>query len=410
MEINAFLFELLLTLLGARLVGELAARAGVPAMIGEMLAGIVLGPSLLGWISADHMLHLMAEIGLILLLFEVGLDTNIASLMCQGKPSTIVAVTGFVAPLALGFALARWGFHQPLLESLFIGGALTATSIGVTMRVLRDMNLQYSRAACVVLGAAVLDDVFGVVLLALLFEFAGGGASLFNAGRVLLFVVLFLLLAPLAASLMGGLIGRLREHASIPGLTPTSAIILVLFFAWLAHVLGAPALLGGFAAGLALSRHFRLPFLPHLMAESSFVEAVETETKPVIHLFTPIFFVMVGASLNLGAVDWSSPSVWWMASALLGLAVVTKMAGALFIRAERSERLMIGLAMIPRAEVGLIFTELGRSSGVFNDELYAVMILVIAGTTVLPPLMMKRLPRPANESRPPEGGQARRNE
>jgi len=393
MEINAFLLELLLTLLGARLAGELAARIGVPAMMGEMLAGIVLGPGLLGWISAGHMLHLLAEIGLILLLFEVGLDTNIASLMRQGKPSAIVAVAGFVAPLVLGFAVARWGFHQSPLVAWFIGGALTATSIGVTMRVLRDMNLHHSRAARVVLGAAVLDDIFGVVLLALLFEFAGGGTNLLNAGRVLLFVVLFILLAPVAASLMAGLIGRLREHASIPGLTPTAAIVLVLLFAWLAHALGAPALLGGVAAGLALSRHFSLPFLPHLMAEASFVAAVESETKPVIHLFTPIFFVMVGASLNLGAVDWASPSVWWMTAALLTLALATKMAGALLIRAERNERWMIGLAMIPRAEVGLIFTELGRSSGVFNDELYAVMILVIAGTTVLPPLLMKRLPR-----------------
>lgn len=394
MEINAFLLELLLTLLGARLAGELAARAGVPAMMGEMLAGIVLGPSLLGWISAGHMLHLLAEIGLILLLFEVGLDTNIASLMRQGKASATVAIAGFIAPLGLGFVLAHWGFHQPPLVALFIGGALTATSIGVTMRVLRDLKLHRARAAQVVLGAAVLDDVFGVVLLALLFEFAGGGTSLLNAGRILLFVVLFLVLAPLAANLMASLIGRMRGHASIPGLTPTAAIVLVLFFAWLAHALGAPALLGGFAAGLALSRHFSLPLLPHLMAEASFVAAVEEETKPVIHLFTPIFFVMVGASLNLGAVDWASPSVWWMAATLLGLALATKVVGALLIRAKPAERWLIGLAMIPRAEVGLIFTELGRTSGVFNDELYAVMILVIAGTTVLPPLLMKRLPHP----------------
>ena len=393
MEVNAFILELLTVLLGARLAGEAAARAGVPAMMGEMAAGIVLGPSLLGWISASHMLHLLAEIGLILLLFEVGLDTNIANLMRRGRASIVVAVTGFVAPLALGFALARWGFHQSAIVSLFIGGALTATSIGVTMRVLRDLGLQRSRAAEVVLGAAVLDDVLGVVLLALLFEFAGGGASLLNAGRILLFVALFLVLAPVAASLMSGLVCRFRRHSVIPGLIPTSAVILVLFFAWLAHAVGAPALLGGFAAGLALSPHFKLPGLPKLAPDADFLTDVEQDTRPVIHLFTPIFFVMVGASLNLRAVDWASPTVWWMATALLALALVTKVIGAFLIRAERKERWMIGAAMIPRAEVGLIFTELARTSNVFGDELYAVMILVIAGTTILPPMLMKRLAR-----------------
>ncbi len=391
MEVNAFILELLIVLLGARLAGEAAARAGVPAMMGEMTAGIVLGPGMLGWISADHMLRLLAEIGLILLLFEVGLDTNIANLVRRGRASAVVAIAGFVAPLALGFMLARHGFGQSVIVSLFIGGALTATSIGVTMRVMRDLELHRSRAAEVVLGAAVIDDVLGVVLLALLFEFANGGASLFNAARILLFVALFVAIAPVAASLMTGLVCRFRAHAAIPGLIPTSAIVLVLFFAWLAHAVGAPALLGGFAAGLALSPHFRLPAPPSWRPDAAFLTDVEQDTKPVIHLFTPIFFVMVGASLNLRAVDWSSPTVWWMATTLLALALLTKLMGGFLIRAQRSEQWMIGVAMIPRAEVGLIFTELARTANVFDDDLYAVMILVIAGTTVLPPLLMKRL-------------------
>jgi len=391
MEASAFFFSLILILLFARTLGEFAAWLKIPSVMGEMLAGIILGPSMLNWVEPTEVIQMLAEIGLILLLFEVGLDTNILNLVNRGKSASIVALGGFIAPFASGFALGYWVFDLSLIVSLFIGGTLTATSIGVTVRILRDLGRHQSQEAQVVLGAAVLDDILGVVLLALLFEFSNrGGVSFSNASKVLLFIVIFMLLAPIVAKLMADMIGRYNRHSKIAGLLPTAVVILVLFFAWLAHAVGAPALLGGFAAGLALSRHFYLPLATSWQhADGHFVQRIERDMKPIIHLFTPIFFVMVGLSLNLQKVDWSSASIWQMSLIFITLAMLSKLVGAFLIKESAHFRWAVGLSMIPRAEVGLIFAELGRISGVFDYDLYAVMILTIAATTVLPPFMMK---------------------
>ncbi len=390
MEVSNFFLSLVLILLSARVLGEIAAWLSIPSVMGELLAGVLLGPSLLGWVEPTEVIQMLAEIGLILLLFEVGLDTDIANLVNKGKEASIVAIGGFVAPFIGGFALSYYAFDLSLIASLFIGGALTATSIGVTVRVLRDLGRHQSPEAQVVLGAAVLDDILGVVLLAVLLEFStNGGVSSVNASKIFVFVVIFMLLAPIVGKVMADMIGRYDKNSKIAGLIPTAVIILVLFFAWLAHAVGAPALLGGFAAGLALSRHFNLPFGPLRQSDGHFVQRIEQSMKPIIHLFTPIFFVMVGLSLNLQKVDWTSFSIWEMSLAFIILAVLSKLVGAFLIKEPTHFRWAVGLSMIPRAEVGLIFTELGRISGVFDYDLYAVMILTIAATTVLPPFMLK---------------------
>jgi Kef-type K+ transport system membrane component KefB len=162
-----------------------------------------------------------------------------------------------------------------------------------------------------------------------------------------------------------------------------------LFFAWLAHAVGAPELLGGFAAGLALSRRFFLPFGIALNTNEEFAQRIQSQMRPIIHLFTPIFFVMVGLSLNLHEIDWSSPFIWSFSLLFFTIAVLGKFAGTLFIKESWKMRIMIGLAMVPRGEVGLIFAELGRVTNIFNNEIYAGIIIVIALTTILPPLIMK---------------------
>jgi Kef-type K+ transport system membrane component KefB len=371
-------------------MGEIAVRLKAPSVIGELAAGVVLGPSLLGWLEPNEVLKLLAEIGIILLLFEVGLETDVRRLVNTGQKSFVVAIGGFFAPFALGFSLGFWIFDFSLLVSLFIGGTLTATSIGITVRVLSDLKRQQKKEGQIVLGAAVLDDVLGVVLLALLYEFSiGGGVSAINAGKVLIFVGAFFILAPLAAKLISLLIGRFDAISEIPGLIPTSIVSLVLFFAWLAHAVGAPELLGGFAAGLALSRRFFLPFGVALHTDEAFAHRVEEQMRPIIHLFTPIFFVMVGLSLNLRAIDWSSPFIWSFSLLFFTVAVAGKYAGAFFINESWKMRIIIGLAMVPRGEVGLIFAELGRVSGIFSNEVYAGMIIVITLTTLLPPFIIK---------------------
>jgi len=390
MEAHDFFLNLLIILLTARVFAELATRLKSPAVIGELFAGVVLGPSLLGWIEPTEAIRLMAGIGIILLLFEVGLGTDVKRLVRTGLESIVVALAGFILPLLLGFGLAYWLFDLSLLVSLFIGGTLTATSIGITVRVLGDLKRQHSKEGQIVLGAAVLDDVMGVMLLALLYEFSiGGGVNLVNTGKVLLFVAAFFVLAPAAAKLMSLVIKRFDASSEIPGLIPTTIVSLVLFFAWLAHAIGAPELLGGFAAGLALSRRFFLPLGVALHADEAFADRIEMQMKPIVQLFTPIFFVMVGLSLNLREIDWSSAFIWLFSLSLLVAAVAGKLFGALLVKESWSVRWMIGTAMIPRGEVGLIFAELGRESGIFSNEIYAGMVIVIALTTLLPPFVMK---------------------
>lgn len=390
MQTHDFLLDLLVILLAARICAELATRLQSPAVIGELFAGIVLGPSLFGWIEPMPAIRLLAEIGIILLLFEVGLETDLRQLARTGLHATAVAIGGFLLPFLLGFSLGYWLFGLSLLVSLFIGGTLTATSIGITVRVLVDLGCQQSREGQIVLGAAVLDDVFGVILLAVLYEFAvGGGVSLFNAGKVLLFVAAFFVLAPVAARMMAAVIRRFDSTSIIPGLLPTTVVALVLFFAWLAEVVGAPELLGGFAAGLALSRRFFLPFGIALHADEGFAHRIEEQLRPIVHLFTPIFFVVVGLSLNLREVDFGSGAVWTLSLALFAAAVLGKLLAAMLLPESWFRRFMIGIAMVPRGEVGLIFAGLGLSSAVFDNQTYAVLVIVIALSTLLPPFVMK---------------------
>ena len=390
MQAHTFFLYLLVVLLAARIFAEIAVRLKSPSVIGELFAGIVIGPSIFGWIEPVEALKLMAEIGIILLLFEVGIATDIKSLVRTGKKSTLVALVGFITPLLLGFSAGYWLFELSILESLFIGGTLTATSIGITVRVLADLKYQNSREGQIVLGAAVLDDVLGVLLLALLYEFSiGGGINWVNSAKVLVFISAFFVLAPVFAKFMSVIIKRFDDVSEIPGLIPTTIISLVLFFAWLAHTIGAPELLGGFAAGLALSRRFFLPLGITLHTDKRFAKSIQQQTQPIIKLFTPIFFVVVGLSINLREIDWSSTHIWGFSLVLLIAAIAGKLLGAFIIRESWASRLMIGMSMVPRGEVGLIFAEIGRFSGIFNNEVHAGMVIVIVLTTIIPPFVMK---------------------
>ena len=255
-----------------------------------------------------------------------------------------------------------------------------------------DLNRHQVREGQIIVGAAVLDDILGVVLLALLYEFSiGGGVNLLNASKVLVFLAAFFVLAPIAARLISQLIKHIEQVTTIAGLIPTTVVSLVLFFAWLAHEVGAPELLGGFAAGLALSRRFFLPFGVALHNDPTFAERIEAQMNPIIYLFTPIFFVMVGLSMNLQDVNWSSPFIWTFSLSLFLVAMVGKLVGALFLNEPWVARIIIGIAMIPRGEVGLIFAELGRVSDILTNETYAGMVIVIALTTIFPPFAIKWL-------------------
>jgi len=390
METHVLLLQIALILISARVFAEIATRLNFPSIIGELCAGIILGPTVFGLIEPSDAIKLLAEIGIILLLFEVGLETDLERLVRAGRRATTVAIFSFVIPFILGFGMCYYVFDLSVLVSLFVGGTLTATSIGVTVRILSDLGRQNSHEGQIVLGAAVVDDVLGVFLLAVLYEFSvSGSVSLYNAGKIIFLVSLFFILAPIAAKLISRLLKRYHHVSEIPGIIPITLISLVLSFAALAHLMGAPELLGGFAAGIALSRRFFLPFGVVMKTDPDFTEKLLKEIRPIIQLFTPIFFVMVGLSLDLSAIDWSSGFIWMFSLSLAVIAIAGKLAGAFFVREPTHSRIAIGMAMVPRGEIGLIFAELGRVSGIFTNAVYAGMIIVIAYTTLFSPFWIK---------------------
>jgi len=397
MQESNFLLHLLIILLAARIFGEMAGRLKVPAVIGEIFAGILLGPSLLGFMRPDETIRLLAEIGIILLLFEVGLETDLSRLMQTGIKPILAAIAGVVAPFIAGFMVSYYLFNFELLIALFIGGTLTATSIGITVRVMTELGHQQSRESQIVLGAAVIDDIIGVILLAMLYNFSQTGeVDVVSTGKVMGTITIFLLLAPVAAKLLAKVIQKFEARSEIPGMIPSTIVALLLLFAWIAHAAGAPELLGGFTAGLALARRFSLPFAAELrkQGDESFAHRLEDQMKPIVHLFAPIFFVMVGLSLNLREVDWGSMRIWALALSLLAVAVLGKLAcGFILSNEPLRSRWIIGIAMIPRGEVGLIFAELGRTSGILDNETYAALIIVIAFTTLVSPFILRGIYR-----------------
>ncbi len=390
MDPSTYLLQLFLILLFARLLGELAAKKNIPAVLGELTAGILIGPSILGWVQPDFVIKLLADIGIILLLFEVGLETNLYRLFQTGSKPLLVAIGGVVLPFAFGFALSHFVFQMTMVVSLLIGSTLTATSIGITMRILADLKRQSGSESQIILGAAVIDDIIGIILLSVVYEFSkGSGINIGDIGKVSLLIILFLLLAPLAAKIISSAIKRYEKISAVPGLVPTSIVSLILLFSWLAHALDAPELIGGFAAGLALSPHFHS--LDHVLnLTKRFSHTVETQMKSIIHLFTPIFFVTVGLSLNLREIDWSSLSLWLLFLSLLVAAILGKLAsGFLLFKDKNWVKWSVGLAMIPRGEMGLIFAEVGKNHNIIDSDTYAALILVITATTLLAPFAMR---------------------
>lgn len=393
MDIHHFFLLLFLILISARLLGELFARAGIPSVLGELSAGILLGVSGLGIIEVNDVLKVLAEIGIILLLFEVGLETDFIRLKEAGRQSLAVALFGALFPLLVAFAVAYYVFGLGLNVSLFIGGTLTATSIGITLRVLRDLHKEQTNIAQLVIGAAVIDDILGVIILVFIYDLAvTEQLSMANTVSVAGYILLFLLLAPVTANLLSDFVRKFDRHKMVPGFIPTVIISLILLFSYLSHIAGAPEILGSFAAGIALSRRFFLPFGLGLKKEEEFAGKVRSSMSPIIQMFTPIFFVMVGLSMNLRVIDFTSGAFWEMALLFLLVAVVGKYLGAYVITQKcAANKMLIGISMIPRGEVGLIFAEIGRVNGILGNEIYAVLIFVIIMTTIIPPFLLKWL-------------------
>jgi Kef-type K+ transport system membrane component KefB len=376
-------------LLGAKLLGEAAERIGQPAVLGEILAGVLLGPSVLGWVSLSSGLLLLAEIGVVLLLFEVGLETDLPELLRVGVAAARVAVVGMILPFAGGLLLTRSAGHS-WVTAIFVGAALTATSVGITARVLSELRVLETREGRIILGAAVLDDVLGLVLLAIVGQIAAGTAV--NAGSVARSTALalgFLVVAILLGIPLGRRLVAVVSRASVRGVLVTASVGLALLMAAAAKAAGSAEIVGAFACGLVLARTNRR-------------HDIDTALKPVVDIFAPIFFVAVGAQVDLQVLAPSSDGnrAMLLAVGLTAVAFAGKF-GAGYVAGRDVSHAFIGAGMVPRGEVGLIFASVGRSSGALSPSEFAAVVLAVLATTFLAPPLLKILrPRPAHTARP----------
>lgn len=389
MAIDSFVMSLFLILVIGRLLGELSYRLGWPSVVGEVIAGILIGPSILGWVTPHSSLALIAELGVILLLFDIGCETSVKRLLNAGPRVIWVALLGVIIPaIVMAFAGAYWLSLSPFV-ALFFGCTLTATSIGISIRVLGLNQQVQSPAGQVILGAAVIDDIIGVILLSILFHFASSGEIALGSTFLLFATIIgFVVFSPPIVRAIIYCTRWLEPKAKIPGYSTLVVMVLISLFAWLAHHMGAPAILGGFAVGMGISRHFTSPLNNYLKNPFAHTYGLEKSSQPLIHIFTPIFFVYVGISLDLNQLETSYTGIALLIWLVL-LATLTKLLSGMAASKVWKERLIVGSAMVPRGEVGLVFAELGRQLNVIESKEFATLVMIIAITTLIGPLLLK---------------------
>ncbi len=392
MDIARFFLVLATMLVAAKLLGEAAERIGQPAVLGELLAGVLLGGSVLGVVptegSAAELVHVFAELGVLLLLFEIGLETDLKEMFRVGPASLAVACVGVVLPFALGYAYWAMIPHPGVAAGdvttagIFIGATLTATSVGITARVLSDLGRMHTPEARIIIGAAVIDDVLGLVILSLVSGLAAGAAVSFlgvlrTLGIAVGVLVAAVLIGRFAVPRLFDLVVRMRVRYVLL----VFSIAFALGLASLASLAGSALIIGAFAAGLILSG-------------TNQFDTIEHEVRPVASIVAPIFFVSVGASVNLSLLNPATPEArgtLLVAAALIAIAIVGKLAAGWAAPWVPFRRLVVGVGMVPRGEVGLIFADIGRRSGVLPEEVFGAVLLMVMATTFVAPPALKAL-------------------
>jgi Kef-type K+ transport system membrane component KefB len=398
--VTSLLGALVAIFVATKILGELAQRLGQPAVLGELIAGVILGKSLLGIVDpSNEVLALLSEIGVIVLLFETGLHTELRSLLSVGSVATVVALAGVILPFALGIASVT-AFGLGHVPALVAGAALCATSVGISARVLSDLGRLESPEGRVVLGAAVLDDVVGLVILAVVADVVSGEAiSVGHVARISLVAVLFfagaVIIGMRVAPPAFGVIERIRTAGALGVFGLAFAFALAV----LAKLAGSALIIGAFAAGLVL---FVVPQK----------QEIERSTTTIGHFFVPIFFATVGAAVDLHALG--NARSLGIGIALVVCGVAGKIVAGYVPWWFRGRKLLVGAAMVPRGEVGLIFAQMGLSTGAIDAGLFgAIMLMVLATTLVTPPLLGRIARRtttdafrtaPTDEDRPGDGG------
>jgi Kef-type K+ transport system membrane component KefB len=400
-----FLVAVLVT--SAKIGGLVVERWGQPAVLGELLVGIGLGNLLalvfgghgVDLVRANPTLRFLAEVGVLLLLFEVGLESDLRALIRVGPSALLVAVLGVIAPVALGSSVTAWLLPEsPLLVHLFIGATLAATSVGITARVLRDLGAVQSREGQTILGAAVIDDVLGLVVLAVIaraISAAAGQGPPLSAGGIALIVlwaVLFLAASAGIGHVLSGPLVRMLARLGHPELLLVVGVSLCFTLAFVAEAIGLAAIVGAFAAGFVID-----PYGEGVRTREETATLSEL-LHPIAAVFVPLFFVLMGVQVDLGSL--AAPASLWLGAALVVAAIAGKLACALAVVDRRVDRLTVAVGMIPRGEVGLIFAGIGTTlvldgRPVLSESVFAaVVVMVLVTTLVAPPGLRWCLRRP----------------
>jgi Kef-type K+ transport system membrane component KefB len=376
-EYDLLLFELFAIFVAAKLIGEIFERIQLPAVLGEILAGVLIGPYALGWIHPSGTLKAIAEIGAIFVLFHAGLEISSKDLINVGRTAVFVAVAGIIVPFALGFAYMHWR-GDALTESVFVGVAMVATSVGITARVLGDMGVLSTQVAKIILGAAVFDDILGMLLLALVDGLAQGGTVEWVrlgvlAVEAVVFALFMIFIGPRILSRLRPKLAQLSTH-NAPLLV---ALIVCLGLSFAAAKIGMAAIIGAFFAGMIFSEY-----------------SPEWDLRPRVHAITeflgPFFFFSIGAQLNVKLFNGEMLAVAALVSLL---AIVSKVVGCglPLLGQGWHAALCVGVGMMPRGEVALIVALVGLNSQIVTQSTYAVVVLMTAVTTVLAPPLLRVL-------------------
>ena len=399
--ISSFLFGLVAILLAAKIGGELFERMDQPAVLGELLFGVLMGNAgLFGFhafdaLKTDAGLAIAAEVGVILLLFEVGLESNMDELLAVGRSAMLVAFLGIVAPIALGYGVSAFFLPESTAwyVHLFVGATLAATSVGITARVLKDLHKMDTKEARIILGAAVVDDVLGLVILAVVSGLvksidSGGGMSLLPVLTIIGKAAAFLVVGVVAGRVFARRMLRIGSRAKTAGMPIVLSAAFCFSMAALAETIGLAAIVGAFTAGLVLDDTFYSGYREMRSRK------IEEALFPLGAIFVPVFFVLMGIGVDLRS--FGSLSVLRFACGLSVAAVIGKQICSLGILEKGVNRWAVGVGMIPRGEVGLIFAGIGASLSVggepvFTPQIFSAMVVMVMVTTLATPPLLKKL-------------------
>jgi Kef-type K+ transport system membrane component KefB len=383
-EVMHTLFSLFVLLVGAKIGEEVMRRLGQPGVVGELLGGFIVGPYALGLVTPGNTELVFAELGVVVLLFAVGLEVRTDDLFSVGRPAVLTATIAMALPIVVGFGIAM-ALGEGVTASLFVGLALAATSIGITSKVLRDMGVLDRGFARIIIGAALVDDILALVLIGLVAGVAEGNLSAST-----------LLVGVLGAGLVGLGFLAARRARGLPTTVFTwpkfadtplvPAFLFMLVIALVSAAIGLAAIIGAFVAGL-------------IVAETEARQEVEREIRPLSAIFTPFFFAVTGAQLDLTML--LDPAVAALAVTLAVIGVVTKaLGGVLGARsAGRWGSVAVGFGMVPRGEVGIVVANLALATGAISSALFAaVMVAVVLTTVIAPYLLAWAVPRAEAEA------------